>query len=209
MKMTNAFINFLRDRQGASAAEFALLSLVFAGILIGIIDLNRLAYENNKIEKACQVGVRFAVENYMVAPNLATFDCTGVGLLPGDSIPVASISPNPVICDDSGCSGAWGHNPAAYNAILAEMSAISSELVNDPAVTIGVTYEHIGMGFCGNPFGTDIWPLTTVTITGRQFDFATPLINPVFGALTLECSASLTGEDFETCPDGVAVPPCS
>ena len=129
--------------------------------------------------------------------------------LSSDSIPVASISPNPVICDDSGCSGAWGHSPAAYNAILAEMSAISSELVNDPAVTIGVTYEHIGMGFCGNPFGTDIWPLTTVTITGRQFDFATPLINPVFGALTLECSASLTGEDFETCPDGVAVPPCS
>ncbi|MDX1410482.1 MAG: hypothetical protein R3330_20170, partial [Saprospiraceae bacterium] len=127
-------------------------------------------------------------------------------------IPVANINPNPVICDrgdTNNCNG-YGYDAAALDAIINEMSGVTS-IVNDPNVTIEVRYEHIGGnmgGFCGNPYGPDVWPLTTVSITGREFVFTPPLISAVFGTPDLECSATLTGEDFMTCEDGVSVPPC-
>lgn len=203
--MSRSISKFLRESTGAAAAEFALICLVFVGVLLGIIDMGRLSWEHNQVEKSCLVGARFAVQNYMAAPDLADV-CGPLGLGPRDPVPVTSINPNPVICDTNGCSG-YGYDAAAFDAIVNEMSGVTS-LVNDPNVTIQVLYEHIGLGLCDNPVGPDVWPLTTVTMTGRQFTFTTPLISTVFGAPDLECSATLTGEDFMTCEDGVSVPPC-
>ena len=208
MMMTGTFVRFLKEHRGAAAAEFALLAVVLAGVLIGIIDFNRLSYERNKLEKACQVGARFAVENYMVATGMANFDCQAAGIAVGATIQESDLSPNSAMCDATTCT-AWGpHDLVAYNAILAEMGSVTQGLT-DPGVAVEVTYNHIGMGFCGNPFGPDVWPLTTVTVTGWQYDFATPLVGALFGSPTLECTATLTGEDFQTCPDGVSQPPCS
>lgn len=197
---------FFQDRSGASAAEFALICLVFVGVLLGILDMSRLAWEYNQLEKACLVGARFAVTNYMAAPDLATA-CTPLGLDHRDTLQINDISPNPVICDTASCNG-YGYDATAFDAIVNEMSGVTS-LVNDPNVTIQVEYEHIGQSLCNNPRGPDVWPLTTVTMTGRQFTFTTPIISSVFGSPSLECSATLTGEDFETCSDGVSYPPCS
>ena len=203
--MSPFITKFIHERSGAAAAEFAIISLVFVAVLLGILDMSRLAWEYNQMEKACLVGARFAVENNMAAPDLANA-CGSAGLPDNTIPPVGSVNPNPVICDTTNCTG-YGYDAAAFDAIVNEMSVITS-LVNDPNVTINVKYEHIGTGLCGNPAGPDVWPLTTVTMTDRQFTFTTPLISAVFGTPDLECSATLPGEDFETCEDGVSQPPC-
>jgi len=202
--MARIVLKFLRETTGAGAAEFAIVCLVFAGILLGILDMSRLAWEHNQTEKACLVGARFAVENYMAAPGLATV-CTGLGLGAGDLVPPGAIPT--VTCDTNNCSGGFGYDAAAFDAIVDEMSSVTA-LVNDPNVTIQVQYEHVGKSLCFNPRGPDVWPSTTVTMTGRRFTFTTPLISAVFGPTTLGCSATLPGEDFMTCEDGVSVPPC-
>ena len=211
--MAPRLIRFLRGRRGAAGAEFALLAVVFAGILLGIIDFGRALWEYNEAQKACQVGARFAVVNNMVASDLYAWD--GVadgGLVAGQSIPVAAISPNSTTCDDNGCS-AWGYNSAAYDAIYNAMAAqfprLGSASNPNPQAIVEVTYEHIGKGFAGNLFGADVWPLTTVSIRGLQFEFATPLISAVLPFEFPKCSASLIGEDYQTCSDGVSQPPCS
>ena len=203
--MMRRVLKFLHNRRGAAGAEFALISIVFAGILLGIIDFNRLMYENNRLEKACQVGVRFAVMNDLVSTTIADWnsDNSCAGGLP---IPLNAPGNPPIECDDTGCdSGIYNSN--AYQIIVDEMGSIFGRLTSDPNAVITVTYENIQQGFCGNPFGPDIWPLTTVDVTGLQFEFATPLVSAV-APIDLECSATMTGEDFNTCENGTGATWC-
>jgi len=78
------------------------------------------------------------------------------------------------------------------------MASVFPRLGSGDGGDIVITYEDIGMGFCGNPFGPDVWPQTTVEVTDLELNFATPLIGPLFGNPELGCSATLTGEDFRT-----------
>jgi len=211
--MTYQFTRFFHERHGAAGAEFALIVVVFAGLILGIIDFGRALWEYNEAQKACQVGARFAVVNNMVAPDLYAWNgVTDGGLSQGDSIPVGAITPNPVICDDSGCN-AWGYDSAAYDAIYDAMAAhyprLGTAANPNPQAIVEVTYEHIGRGFAKNPLGPDVWPMTTVAIRGLQFEFSTPLISSIIPFEFPRCSASLTGEDYETCSDGVSQPPCT
>jgi len=177
----------VRDRRGAAGVEFATLALVFAMILLGIIDFNRALWEFNQVEKSCRVGVRFAVVHDMVAPGM--FNWNGVasaGLDPGDPISLTDFTPSTANCSCSNISGDppvcgtiscdnWG--PAdqdAFDDILREMESVYSRL-NTPDTVINIKYEHIGLGFAGNPVGPDVWPLTTVTVQGPDMAFATPL----------------------------------
>jgi hypothetical protein len=206
MNMYRRLICFWRDRRAAAGAEFALLSIVFAGILLGIIDFNRLLYETNRLEKACQVGVRFAVMNDMVATSIANWNddniCAG-----GLPIPPGAPGNPPIECNGTSCDSG-GYNSNAYQIIVDEMGSIFGRLTSDPNAVITVTYENIQQGFCGNPFGPDIWPLTTVDVTGMQFEFATPFVSAV-APIDLECSATMTGEDFNTCENNTGAPWCS
>jgi Flp pilus assembly protein TadG len=206
MIMYRRFIKFWRDRRAAAGAEFALLSIVFAGILLGIIDFNILMFEYNKVEQACRVGVRHAVMNNMVAPGIAAWDSTTAGCQSGNPIPVNALDPNPVTCDDSSCD-AYGYDANAYQSIVNEMSSVYGRVLTDSAVNIEVTYENIGHGFCGVPNGPDIWPLTTVTLSGPTHDFITPLVGAVT-TVEFTCEATLTGEDFNTCENGTGASWC-
>lgn len=200
------FSAFWQNRRAAAGAEFAILALVFAGLLLGIIDFNMILYEHNRAEKACQVGVRFAVMNDLVAPGIATWDNAAAGCFAGDPIPANALSPNPVVCDKTSCNG-YGYDANAFQNIVNEMGSVYSRVLTDPAVHVEVKYENVGMGFCGNPYGSDIWPLTTVTMSGPKHQFITPLV----GALTsveFKCEATLTGEDFNTCENGTGAPWC-
>jgi hypothetical protein len=205
MTMYRRFSKFWRDQRAAAAAEFALLSIVFAGILLGIIDFNIAMFEWNKAEQACRIGVRHAVMNDMVAPGIASWDHQAAGCDSGDPIPSDAISPNPVVCNSTSCPGAaaYLYDPNAYQAIVNEMGSVYGRVLSDPAVEIEVIYENIGMGFCDNPYGLDIWPLTTVTLSGPTHDFITPLVGAV-ATVEFTCEATLTGEDFNTCEDGGA-----
>ncbi len=206
MTMNRKFVQFCRDRRAAAGAEFALLALVFAGILLGIIDFNRLLWEHNRLEKACQVGVRFAVMNDMAAADIANWQGINNGCGSGSNIPGTAPGNPPIVCDATSCSQGVV-NANAYQSIVNEMGSIYSSLTSDPNAVITVTYENIGMGFCGNPNGPDIWPLTTVNVSGIQFDFATPLVGAIV-PIDLECSATMTGEDFNTCENGTGASWC-
>ena len=206
MSMYRRLIRFGRDKSAAAGAEFAILSILFAGILLGIIDFNIAMFEYNKAEQACRVGVRYAVMNNMVAPGIASWDSTLAGCPSGSAIPPGALSPNPVVCDDTSCSG-YGYSANAYQNIVNEMSSIYGRVLTDPAVDIQITYENIGNGFCGVPNGPDIWPLTTVSLSGPTHDFITPLVGAVT-SVEFTCESTLTGEDFNTCENGTGATWC-
>jgi Flp pilus assembly pilin Flp len=211
--MARSLFGFVRDKCGAAGAEFALIVVVFAGLLLGIIDFGRALWEYNSAMKACQAGVRFAVANNMVASNLMTYD--GVidgGLNALDPIPLSTFS-SPIVCNSSSCTPNEGYEAAAYDAIYDVMGAHYARLGTaanpNPQAIVEVTYEHVGMGVAGNPYGPDVWPLTTVSIRGLEFEFSTPLISGIVPFEFPRCSASLTGEDYRTCSDGSQQPPCT
>jgi Flp pilus assembly protein TadG len=212
--MAHQMIKFVRDRGAAAGAEFALIVVVFAGLLLGIIDFGRALWEYNEAQKACQVGARFAVVNNMVAPGLHAWDgMNDGGLAEGQSIPLNAITPNPVVCDSAGCNGGFGYDSNAYNAIYDAMAAhyprLGSSGTPNPNADVQVSYTNVGRCFAGrNLVGPDYCPLVTVSIQGLQFDFSTPLIGGFFPFEFPRCSASLVGEDYQTCSDGVSQPPC-
>ncbi len=210
--MARGLIGFVRERRGAAGAEFALIIVVFAGLLLGIIDFGRALWEYNNAIKACQVGVRFAIANNIIANDLMTYDGIADGYDALDPIPVSEF-PTPIVCNSTSCTPNEGYEAAAYDAIYDVMGAHFPRLgtaasPNGQAI-VEVTYEHIGMGMAGNPYGPDVWPLTAVSIRGLQFEFSTPLIGAVLPFEFPLCSASLTGEDFQTCSDGSLQPPCT
>ena len=211
--MARGPIAFVRERRGAAGAEFALIVLVFAGLLLGIIDFGRALWEYNEAVKACQAGVRFAVANNIIATNLMTYDGIVDGKLNAlDPIPLSTF-PSPIVCNATSCTPNEGYEEAAYDAIYDEMAAhyprLGTAANPNPQAIVEVTYEHVGMSLAGNPYGPDVWPLTTVSIRGLQFEFSTPLIGNVVPFEFPRCSASLTGEDFQTCSNGSLQPPCS
>ncbi len=204
--MKTRIFQFLRDCRGSSAAEFTLCVLVLVVIIFGTFDVGRLFWEHNRIMAACQAGVRFAVVNDIVATDLMTFSGLNDAVPPiadGELIPADAIT-DIIVCNASNCIGDitpdWGHNSAAYDAILDRATAYYPRLLTDPDVNgLKVTYDHIGLGRSGWSSGPEVWPLTTVDIGGFDFQFFTPLV----GAITLQipkCRASMTGEDFQSTP---------
>ena len=218
--MTGQLTRFLRDRSGAGAAEFAIVGLVLMGTMMAIFDMSRVFYEYNQSVKACQQGVRFAVVNYMVAPALADF--TATTCTAGEPLAIADLpSPTTAVCfcdgnisgDPVACSGtincdAHGDptdsSKFAYDAIVREMAMIYPRLASDPAASVEVAYEAVPGGVCGNPVAPDILAMTTVSISGLQFDFSTPLVGSIGSFDFLGCSATLPSEDLATCPPGTS-----
>ncbi len=186
--------HYLRDRSASSAVEFALVITIFVVFLFGIIDFSRAFWEWNRAAKATQEGARFAVVNDPVAAGLADFDGLAFGGA-GASVPLSSINPNPVVCDSNGCNG-YGFDSAAHAAILNRVSQFYPR-ASEAGVEVVVEYEHIGLGFIGNPFGPDIAPAVTVKLQGLQFPFITPGLNGIANLTMPEFAATITAEDLE------------
>jgi len=188
------------DRSGASAAEFAMVLPLLILLLFGIIDGGRFLWENNKAEKATQVGARVAVVTDVLDDGLADFTYVGevVGgatLTQGDLIPASGL--DQVTCNNSGCT--CGTRPpcgtfqtAAFDLIVQRMRFMKPDIdAND----VTVTYRGSGLGFAGDPNGMDVAPLVTVELTGVQFS---PLV--LFGAASFPLPAfrtTLTAEDSD------------
>lgn len=188
----------LRDRNAASAAEFALVLPLFLLFLLGIIDAGRYMWEFNRAEKATQMGTRYAVvtetvlgdgfENYSFALN--------DGILAGDPVPTANFTS--ATCDTSTCTctgggvcGAIGYDAVAFDAIVARMAAFYGP-ITDQNVT--VEYRNVGLGYAGDPNGPDVAPLVTVQLRGLVFQ---PITTMLFGgAISMPSfAAGLTLED--------------
>lgn len=183
---------FLADPGGATAAEFALVLPVALLFLLGIIDAGRYFWSINRLEKAVQVGTRYAVATAVVSNDLNTmdfagFDCSGTVITPGSSIckdalgtiTCTSGAGGPACtCTDSAlgagtCPADLGDvDSAAFNNIIARMRVIAPQIV--PA-NVRISYSGSGIGFAGDPREDDdgnplsqITPVVTVQVVDQR-----------------------------------------
>ena len=190
----------IHDRTAATAVEFALLLPLLLILLFGIIDAGRWMWALNQQEKAAQMGARMAVVTNAIAPGIASSYLGVDGLTQGDLIPASSFGK--VSCTNSGCSCATSPCPAlgtadstAFNNLVAHMRNFLPELT---AANVAVEYSASGLGFAGNPNGSDLVPLVTVKIGSP----ATPVqFNPItsFLLVTMDMptvTTTLTAEDL-------------
>ncbi len=188
------------DRTGASAAEFALILPLLVLFLLGSLDTAMWMWTENRAEKATQAAVRHAAVTAYVAGGLDTINFAPVygsgNIIPAGAIPT-------VTCRSSGCTpgtvaGATiTLNTAAFNAVVA---AVQGLLPAAEASDVVVRYEQVGLGYAGDPNGSDISPLVTVEIDDSV---GAPIFRPVFLGLVVPGGFRLTGiESSMTMEDG-------
>lgn len=179
----------LADARAAAAAEFALVAPVFLMFFLGIIDVGMWMWTHNRAEKATQAAVRHAaVINYVPADLATTNFASAYNIPSGDNVPVGTIPT--IYC--GGTAGAtctsFGWDATAYDAILAVAQQQMPELT---AANLSLRYEHVGLGYAGNPVGSDVSPVVTVAIVDNAAD--NRLFQPVFLSLFLPNGFDLTG----------------
>lgn len=185
----------LAASRGSTAVEFALTVPLLIILLFGIIDGGRLIYTINRAEKATQMGVRYAAATDMVPAGLATYSFVIQGGIPqGQLIPESAFGG--AICTETGCTcqpsatcpPLGTADLVAFNRIVTRMQAAMPEIT---ASNLIVEYNYSGLGFAGDPNGSDVAPLVIVSLTGMQFQptltFGATISLPDFrAALTLE-----------------------
>jgi Flp pilus assembly protein TadG len=184
---------FLNDRTGATAAEFALVLPLLLILLFGIIDVGRWLWTYNEAEKATQMGARMAVVTSFVSASVGDsyVGACSPALTQGDPIPAGCFST--ITCTNSGCSGGTA-DTTAFGNIVARMQKILPQIT---AENVTVEYSPSGLGYAGDPSGSDVSPLVTVklgTPTALQFQPLTALL-----LTTMDMPAfttSLTAEDL-------------
>jgi Flp pilus assembly protein TadG len=176
---------FLRDTTAAAAAEFALIVPLLLLFLLGVIDAGTYAWRLNEVEKAAQMGVRYAVVTNLVASALATTTyvgttCNGTALTAGDTICAAALgkvtcgSSGNCVCTTAPCP-ALTRNAAAFDNIAARVRAIAPWV---RPTNIVVEYSGSGLGYAGDPT-ISIAPIVTVKLTNMNIR---PMSGFIFGA---------------------------
>lgn len=201
MKHISAFV---RDESGGPAAEFALVLPLALLFLFGIIDVGRFMWEYNQAEKATQMGARFAAVTDFVPNTLATTSFVSGTVTQGDPVPVSSFggtrcvsgacntTPTNACPTGTVATGAnWGYAATAFTNIVNRISAIKPDVT---AANVVIDYANAGLGFAGDPNGSDVAPLITVRLCGMQFS---PITTQIFDINTAmpDFSYSLTAED--------------
>ena len=194
--------SLITGRGGATAAEFAMVLPLLLILLFAVIDGGRYMWTVNRSQKAVQAGARYAIVTDTVPGGLQDFTFVSDTNPPGSPVPVSAFGS--ITCAASGGTPACScvtnpcstemlgtTNSAAFTAIADRMRFFYPELAND---NVTVRYEGIGLGFAGNPYGSDVSPMVTVEINGATFRpvtllvFGRPQINlPLFrSSMTLE-----------------------
>lgn len=160
--------NFGKNERGATAAEFALVLPVALLFLLGIIDIGRYAWAINRLEKAVQVGTRYAVATKIVptglnAQDYVGFDCGGAGTLTAGSTIcrdalgtitcTAGAGAVTCTCTESAIAGSCptdmgSINSDAFNNIVTRMRVIAPQL---GGANVTVKYSGSGLGYAGDP----------------------------------------------------------
>lgn len=204
--MTRRFLRLVHETRASSAAEFALVLPLLLIFLLGIIDVGRLMWTWNRAEKATQMGVRYAVATDMVPNGLAAYSfVNGSTITQGDPIPQSSFGGASCIINAGAVScscktGATCPSPlvsssadalTAFNNIVDRMRLFMPEIAS---TNVTVDYDYSGLGYAGDPNGSDVSPLVKVSL--KQLTFRPMLLMLFRGTITLPSfSAALTMED--------------
>jgi Flp pilus assembly protein TadG len=173
---------FLADPTGASAAEFALVLPVALLFLLGIIDVGRYFWSINQLEKAVQVGTRYAVSTSLVASGLNDEDYVGVScpsgtLNPGDTICREALDPvvctaSSCTCSGSNCPGDLNNDTVAFTNIVTRMRVIAPQIGSND---VRISYAGSGIGYAGDPRVDDddnplsqVSPIVTVQVLNQR-----------------------------------------
>jgi Flp pilus assembly protein TadG len=196
----------IRSDTGSTAAEFGMVLPLLIMFLLGTIDVGRFLWTCNRAEKAVQMGTRYAVATNMVPAGLASYDFATPNVadtvLQGNPVPAAAFGSascqlvnGTVTCTCSGttCSKQSGTvSTTAFNNVVARMQAFYPGL---SASNVVVTYDNVGLGYSGDPNGSDVAPLVTVKLTNLTF---APMLFSFFQNATVSLptfSSALTMED--------------
>ena len=194
-RLTITFLRrILTDRRATSAVEFSLIAAVFFLFVFSIIDFSRALWEWNMAARATQAGVRYAVAHDPAAAEIKTFSAIILMGGNGEDIPINQFNGgNPVVCqkDGNGCGTGWTFDGAAFTNIVEKVSAVYPAITEQDVI---VEYQHVGIGFSGNPFGSDISPLITVKLKPRVFTLITPGLSGIFTINMPDFAAVMTGE---------------
>jgi Flp pilus assembly protein TadG len=195
----------LRSDTGSTAAEFGMVLPLLIMFLLGTIDVGRFLWTCNRAEKAVQMGTRYAVATDMVPAGLASYNfaITGTGaVLQGNPVPASAFggascksNAGTVTCTcytGATCPNLGTANTVAFNNVVARMQAFYPGLT---ASNVEITYDNIGLGYSGDPNGSDVVPLVTVKLSGATF---APMLFSFFQHATVSLptfSSALTMED--------------
>lgn len=193
-----------KDEDGGPAAEFALVLPIALLFLFGIIDVGRFMWEVNQAEKATQMGARFAAVTDIVPSTLATTNFVSSTVAQGDPIPASSFAGTRCIngscsyqpttsCPTSGATTItnWGYSSNAFSNIVSRIGLFKPDVT---AANVVVDYANVGLGYAGDPFGSDVSALVTVRLCGLSFQPLTTLLFSTSIAMP-DFSYSLTMED--------------
>ena len=89
---------------------------------------------------------------------------------------------------------------AVADASGSEAIALMTYGVNAPVVletALAQEYRHIGLGFSGNPYGSDIIPSVTVRLELDPFEFVTPGLSGIFTIDRPDYRTTFTAEDHQ------------
>lgn len=193
--------NFWRDRSASSAAEFALVLPLFLLLLLGTIDVGRWMWSAGQAEKATMMGARYAVVTDMVPSDLYSYSFAISGgipqgaVVPQTSFPGVSCSSNggtvSCACVTGGtCSFGLTADQTAFDRVVARMNSIYGPVQAD---NVQIDYTWSGLGYAGDPNGSDVDPIVTVSLQNLSFR---PLSLGTLSNLGLPgTSHSLTMED--------------
>ena len=184
----------LIDRTAASAVEFALVLPLLLIFLLGIIDVGRWLWLYNAVQKAAQVGARFAVVTNPVSSAIKSsyVGSCSPALTQGNAIPAACFPT--ITCSSSSCSSG-ALDATAFDKIGRRMRVVLPEIQN---TNFRIEYSASGLGYAGNPNGPDVSPIVTVKIGEPP---QTPLTFRLIAALNVisfnlpAFTTSLTAED--------------
>lgn len=197
---------FLKNERAATAAEFSLvlpLALIF---MLGMIDVGRFMWTVNRAEKATQMGTRFAVVTAPVPSGIVDYSFTPTidigenvpasaygtatcGFTP--SVPAKATDTASCTCTTGICPWPVGANNDAFTKVYDRMKLFLPEVGKQH---IKIDYSPSGLGYAGDPTGSDIYPVVTVRLQGFTFKPITTLLFNI-STPTPTVSTSLTMED--------------
>ena len=184
---------YLADEAGAAAAEFALVSIIFLSMMLGIIDAARFAWEFNSAKAAARAGARLAVVSPPVVSQLVAYNAvTSLSLPGGAPLPTDGVSIPDYSCTSTSCTSSGTLVSANFTPIVTRMQQYYRKV---QAANVTIKYRERGLGVAGNPYGTDVQPLITVSLQNITFR---PLSLSLFGVTwTLpNVETTFSGEDL-------------